>query len=248
MEKNLVGALLSAARNFKRRQLYDKISCSVFQDSLNDMSCRDFEFLVGEYFRRWQFNVKETKSSADCGADLIAEKDKERYLIQCKHGKADKLGVEIIQDLPGVMVRAEATGGIVVTSGEFKEDAVTFARANSIMLLDGRELHNNIKSQLIFESRPDRKTDRVRQKMKWALAGLLVAAICLSVFHFGEIGTSIYSSLPAQIKRFFPDDQEHRDTKNDQIDKPIKQTEDKNFKFTDDQVKRAMEEVLSKKK
>ena len=248
MEKSLVGALFSVVRKFKRRKLYDKTSCSASHDSLNDMSRSDFEFLVGEYFRRWQFSVEETKSSADSGADLIAEKDKEKYLIQCKHGKTDKLGVKIIQDLPGVMVRAEATGGIVVTSGEFTEDAITFARANGIMLLDGRELHNNIKSQLIFESQPDRKTDRVGQKMKWALAGLLVAAICLSVFHFGELGTAIYPTLPAQIKRFFPDDQEHRDTKDDQIDKPIKQTEDKNFKFTDDQVKRAMEEVLSKKK
>ena len=104
--------------------------------------------MVGEYFRRRQFTVEETKTGADGGVDLIAKKGNEKYLVQCKHWQADKFGVKVVRELLGVIVDAGATGGIVVTSGEFTQDASVFARANNIRLLDGRELHNNMQSDV----------------------------------------------------------------------------------------------------
>jgi restriction system protein len=129
----LLGALISITLNFKRSKLYNNISHSASQDSLNNMSWRDFEFLVGEYFRRRQFSVEETKDGADGGVDLIAKKGREKYLIQCKKWKTSLVGVKVVRELLGAMVGYGATGGIVVTSGEFTKDAIAFARANNIM-------------------------------------------------------------------------------------------------------------------
>ena len=233
-----IGALFSRIRNFKRKKLYDKISQTLSQDSLKNMSWRDFEFLVGEYFRRWQFSVEETRAGADGGVDLIARKEEEEYFIQCEHWQAGRVDLKGLRELLGVTVEAGATGGIVVTPGEFRKDVVAFAKANNIALLDGRELHSGMKSQVIFQEQPDRRKERTLKRVKWLLAGLLVAAIYFFALYPGRMIT----------EKFFTDNQEYRHVAGDQTKKPINQEESRDHKFTDDQVKRAMEEVLSSKK
>jgi restriction system protein len=165
----LLGSMASVILNFKRTKLYDKTSRSISHNSLGNMSWQDFEYLVGEYFRRRQFSVEETKSGADGGVDLIATKGMEKYLIQCnKHWKAHKVGVNVVWELLGVMVGVGATGGFVVTSGEFTEDAIDFARANNILMLDGKELFNSMKSYAILEIQPEKKKSGNLQKTAWA--------------------------------------------------------------------------------
>ena len=243
----LLGAMASLIFNFKRTRLYDKTSRSESRNSLDNISWQDFEFLVGEYFRRRQFSVRETKSGADGGVDLVATKGMEKYLIQCKHWKAYKVGVNVIRELLGVMVGVGATGGFVVTSGEFTKDAIHFAKANHILLLDGKELLNNITSSAISEGRQDKKTGGKLQKPAWALLGVLFVSVCYFLL-YPESRTSFYSILPAQIREFLPNGQEYLNGKNTQTSLPIKQTAQKDGRFTDAQVTRAMEEVLSEKK
>jgi restriction system protein len=244
----LLGALISIILNIKRAKLYNKTSRSASQDSLNNMSWRDFEFLVGEYFRRRQFSVEETKDGADGGVDLIAKKGREKYLIQCKKWKTYLVGVKVVRELLGVVVADGATGGIVVTSGEFTKEAIAFARANNIMLLDGKELYNNMKSHLEFESDSEGKTKRKLQKTKWIFALLLAVIVCYSLLLPDKTDTSFYSTLSAQIKKgFFPYGQDHRRTKDTQTSNLIEQTERKDMIFTDNQVKKAREEVLREK-
>jgi len=242
----LLGSLASVILNFKRTKLYDKTSRSVSHNSLSNMSWQDFEYLVGEYFRRRQFSVEETKSGADGGVDLIATKGMEKYLIQCKHWKAYKVGVNVVRELLGVMVGVGATGGFVVTSGEFTKDAIDFAKANNILILDGKELLNSMRSYAIFESQPENKKSRNLQKTAWAFIGFLFVAACYFLL-YPQSSTSFYSILPSQIRGLLPNGQEYRDARNTEISMPIKQTEQKDGRFTDDQVTRAMKEVLSEK-
>ena len=56
---------------------------------------------------------------ADGGVDLILERPGERVLVQCKHWKAWKVGVQTIRELFGVMTLKGASGGIVATTGRF---------------------------------------------------------------------------------------------------------------------------------
>lgn len=136
----LIGAIVSALTRFKRKKLYDTSSRNTSDNVLDDISWQDFELLVGEHFRRQGYSVEETAGGADGGIDLIVFKNGEKYLVQCKQWKAYKVGVKIVRELLGVMVGVGAAGGFVVTSGEFTRDAISFANANRIELLDGKVL------------------------------------------------------------------------------------------------------------
>ena len=220
----LLGSFVSAVHKYRRTRLYDRTSRSAAPHPLNDMSWRDFEFLVGEYFRRRQFTIEKTTTGADGGIDLIAEKGSEKYLVQCRQRRTHKVDVEVVQDVLGVMVGTEATGGIVVTSGEFTKDAVDLARANNILLLDGRELHNNMKSNVHDEHQPERKTGRKLLAVRWVFAGLLVLAGGSLVLHSDKTGTTFYSIWSTRIKAILSAGEE-RGAKILQIAQPITQKE-----------------------
>lgn len=138
----IFGAAISSYNQFVRRKLHAKVSQSPGKDVLNGMSWREFEMLVGEAYRRQRFQVQELGGSGpDGGADLVLTKKGEKILVQCKQWKAYKVGVQPVRELLGVMVGMGATGGIVVTSGEFTRDALNFARNNNIQLVDGPTFH-----------------------------------------------------------------------------------------------------------
>ena len=142
----LFGAAISAFDQFIRRNLHGKVATSPGKEALSDMTWRQFEMLVGEFYRRQGYQVKELGGSGpDGGADLILKKDGEKLLVQCKQWKAYKVGVKPVRELLGVMVDAGAAGGIVVTSGEFTQPARNFARNSNIQLVNGSELHTMIR-------------------------------------------------------------------------------------------------------
>ena len=47
----------------------------------------------------------------------------------------------MVRELYGVMAAKGATGGFVVTSGRFTEDAISFASGRNVTLVDGSKLH-----------------------------------------------------------------------------------------------------------
>jgi restriction system protein len=141
-----LGAAISLFNRKKREKLYKDTRVNVTTNPLDNMSWSDFELLVGEHFRKQGYKVQETSGGADGGIDLVLEKNGEKYFVQCKQWKAYKVGVKIIRELLGVMVGGGATGGFVVTSGQFTKDAIGFARENNITLLDGVKLHQIISS------------------------------------------------------------------------------------------------------
>jgi restriction system protein len=66
--------------------------------------------------------------------------------VQCKHWKARSVGVKVVRELFGVLKAANANHGVVVTYGSFTLEAVEFAKANSITLIDGPKLTRMIAS------------------------------------------------------------------------------------------------------
>jgi len=134
----LLGAAMSAYRRFKRGALHGQVAASSHRGVLNSMSWRQFEALVGEAFRRKGYSVTET---ADGGVDLVLKKEGETFLVLCKQWRATQLGMNIVRELYGVMTARDATGGFVVTSGVFTDEACAFARGKNIELMDGKALH-----------------------------------------------------------------------------------------------------------
>jgi restriction system protein len=109
------------------------------------ISWREFEELVGEAYRRKGYMVTENGGGgADGGVDLILRKGGEKLLVQCKHWKMDKVGVKVARELYGVVAAEAASGGIVISSGTFTQEAKDFARGKPLELLDGSVLRNLI--------------------------------------------------------------------------------------------------------
>ncbi len=138
----LAGAAVSAWGRRRRRALHAQVAGRPDQGALNRMSWQQFEALVGEAFRRKGYSVTETGGGgADGGVDLVLKKGGESFLVQCKQWRALKVGVSIVRELYGVMAARGASGGFVVTSGVFTDEARAFAKGRNIELLDGKALH-----------------------------------------------------------------------------------------------------------
>ncbi|MDB5843456.1 MAG: restriction endonuclease [Polaromonas sp.] len=140
------GALLSAFRRGKAARLHAAAASRA--DALDAMSWQEFEILVGEYFRRQGYGVLDNGGGgADGGVDVVLHSDEGSHLVQCKHWRALRVGVQPVRELYGVMAAHGAAGGFVVTSGEFTEDAVRFADGLSLRLINGSALLRGIRAQ-----------------------------------------------------------------------------------------------------
>jgi len=141
-----VGALLSAFRQGKAARLHAAAASRA--DAIDGMSWQEFEILVGEYFRRQGFGVTDNGGGgADGGVDVVLHGDDGSHLVQCKHWRALRVGVQPVRELYGVMAAHGAAGGFVVTSGDFTEDAVRFADGLALTLVNGKTLLRGIQAQ-----------------------------------------------------------------------------------------------------
>lgn len=137
----VVAAGVSFWKRRERNNLVTTVAQSESADALDGMSWQDFEKLVGEAFRQQGYSVVETGGGgADGGIDLILTKNNEKFLVQCKQWKAFKVGVDVVRELYGVMAAKGATGGFVVTSGVFTDEAKSFASGRNVDLIDGQRL------------------------------------------------------------------------------------------------------------
>ncbi|WP_077731550.1 restriction endonuclease [Methylocaldum sp. 14B] len=149
-----LGALISIIGRRKRANLHEVVARQPAADALNGMSWREFEMLVGEFFRRQGYAVTETGGIADGGVDLVLTRGGETYLVQCKQWRAFKVSVNIVRELYGVMAARGAVGGFIVTSGVFTDDARQFASGRNIELIDGEKLFAMIKDLRRADAHP----------------------------------------------------------------------------------------------
>ena len=158
----LAGAAISVFRKKQRAALVTDVSQASSASALDGMSWREFELLVGEAFRLQGFRVAEIGGGGpDGGVDLVLSKGNEKFLVQCKQWKAFKVGVDVVRELYGVMAAKGATGGFVVTSGRFTEDATAFASGRNVQLVDGPKLFAMIKQakQAMTSSAPSKRSE-----------------------------------------------------------------------------------------
>lgn len=134
----LVGAGISAYKRRHRSQLLDTQSGI---ESIRAMSWQDFEYLVGEIFRRQDFMVEEHGGKGpDGGVDIVLYKSGKKAIVQCKRWKSYSINVSLVRELFGVMVAEAASECIFVTCGTYTLDAVEFAKGKAVKLVDGEEL------------------------------------------------------------------------------------------------------------
>ncbi|WP_447746006.1 restriction endonuclease [Pseudomonas nicosulfuronedens] len=145
----VIGAIGSALARAERKKLHANVaSARESGQTVEGISWREFELLVGETFRRKGFTVIEKGGSGpDGGVDLVLHLGTDKYLVQCKQWKAINVGVTVIREFFGVIAAEGAAGGFVVTSGRYTADAREFAKGRNIQLVDGQALKGWIANQ-----------------------------------------------------------------------------------------------------
>lgn len=145
----VIGAGVSIWRRKERRALVEAASHNQHSSAVDGISWREFEMLVGEGFRLQGYQVVETGGGgADGGVDLVlsrpGQNGSETFLVQCKQWRAQRVGVDVVRELYGIMAARGAAGGFVVTSGRFTDEAIKFAEGRNVRLIDGAKLRGLI--------------------------------------------------------------------------------------------------------
>ena len=98
--------------------------------------------------------------------DILARKDGETILVQCKQWKAQKVGVSTVREMFGVLNAEGANEVHVITSGSFTDEAKSFAGGKPIRLIDGPRLLELIRVAQSAASKTEvTQTDRGQRVM-----------------------------------------------------------------------------------
>lgn len=144
----LAVAALSAWLHYKDARNYTDMLSEHGRFLLQHLSWREFENLVGEFFRRKGFAVERRSGRLpEGGVDLVASIGEDRYLVQCKHWRVQRVGVAVVRDLCRIAEIEGAAGIFVVTSGSFTDEARRFVEKNriAIELITGERLRQMIR-------------------------------------------------------------------------------------------------------
>lgn len=115
-------------------------------NTVRDLHWRNFEELVAEAFRRQGYRVTEGGYGADGGIDLVLRKGNEVILVQCKQWKTQKVGVNVVREMFGVLTASNASRVFIICSGKFTPQAIDFASSKPISLLGADELFSLVQS------------------------------------------------------------------------------------------------------
>jgi restriction system protein len=128
-------------------------------ESIRSMRWRDFERMVAELYSRQGYSVDyQIEQGPDGGVDVVLKRDGRITLVQCKNWKVWSVGVAVVREMFGVLHHEKADEVIIVTTGDFSEAAVEFAKGKPIQLIDGPalwELVSRAKSEPATPACPD---------------------------------------------------------------------------------------------
>ena len=106
---------------FNSRRKAKQLDTQKSIDTIRQLHWRNFEELVAEAYRRQGYRVAEGGFGADGGIDLELRKNDEWVLVQCKQWKAQKVGVNVIREMFGVLAASNADKVIVISSGRYTQ-------------------------------------------------------------------------------------------------------------------------------
>lgn len=134
--------------------IYRKLHRKYTLKQLDKMDGHQFEYACADILKANGYkHVKVTRGSGDFGVDVIAEKDKVRYAIQCKRYN-HKLDNTPIQEVVGGLAYYQCDKGAVMTNQYFTEPAKQLAQVNDIELLDRDTLSHMVdKAEKSFDDK-----------------------------------------------------------------------------------------------
>ena len=109
---------------------------------LQSLDWKRFEEVVAAYFREKNFRSETLAYGPDGGVDarlFFGDLEKPVGIVQCKAWGKRMVGVAPVRELLGVMTHERVARGYFAATGDFTEEAKTFAKANPIMLITGQD-------------------------------------------------------------------------------------------------------------
>lgn len=109
-------------------------------EALRFLEWKRFELLCAKYYEMTGFKAETMQCGPDGGIDVKLFKmgyAKPAAIVQCKAWNAYDVGVKEIRELLGVMTHEKVGQGIFATTGSYTKDAIAFAEANPIEIIDG---------------------------------------------------------------------------------------------------------------
>lgn len=132
---------LASNENAKRKEekKYKDLLNTNIQEQLikvDNLEGLQFEKYIGELLKKIGFkNVIVTKGSGDFGADIIAEKDGNKYAFQCKRFSST-IGPKPIGEVLRGMNKYKCNKGVVITNNYFTNQAIQEAEVSNVELWD----------------------------------------------------------------------------------------------------------------
>lgn len=143
-------------------------------EALRMLEWKRFELLCARYYEAVGFRTETLGSGPDGGIDVKLFKGdaaKPLAIVQCKAWNARQVGVKEIRELFGVMTFEQITRSIFITTGSYSQDALSFAAANPIHLIDGPAFVRKLL---------DLPEERRRALLEFAFAGDFHTPTCAS--------------------------------------------------------------------
>ena len=103
------------------------------------MTGREFELYCRDVLQEAGWHAALTPGSGDQGADIIAEKDDRRVVIQCKFYNGT-VGNKAVQEAYAAAAFQDAPYAVVVTNSVFTKSAHQLAHKNGVLLMHHTDL------------------------------------------------------------------------------------------------------------
>ncbi|HQX25285.1 MAG TPA: restriction endonuclease [Pseudomonadota bacterium] len=186
----VVGALIA---NLRRSQRAREVQAGL--EVLRTLRWKEFTQHVQQTFEKRSFHPEATpRKPGEDGVDLVLVRAGQRHLLQVKHGGAYHVGATPVRRLASMLESHGATGGILVTSGGFDDDARAAAQGQPVTLLDGdalwTQLQDVLPPALIDEAAARAAEGQVRERSRLNLglvAGGALALLGGALFAFDRL-------------------------------------------------------------
>jgi HJR/Mrr/RecB family endonuclease len=104
-----------------------------------DVSGIDFEVLIGKELAEAGFDITGTPKTGDQGADIIATKNKKKYVIQTKR-YTGLVGNKAVQEVIAAKSYYKGDVAVAITNSKFTPSARDLAQKSDVILIDGDAL------------------------------------------------------------------------------------------------------------
>jgi len=175
---------------------------------LRSLPPQKFEAAVIAMFRKLGYTVAPTPFINDRGKDAIAEKNGEKYLIECKrYGEKNRVGRPDLQKFFAAMVEEEALKGFFVTTGNFSQPAIEYGRENNIEMINHHELIDMMKQAFKGNHASDSYTvlcENCGDLVEFDIHATDKNKLCKNNHTvIGDLGSELHSTDP--VERFYCD-------------------------------------------